>query len=45
LNTFSEDEKNTQGKMVHKIIGTANVQTVNINDILKNHGFVENGLD
>jgi FkbM family methyltransferase len=45
LSTFSEEEKNEYEKMGHKIIGTADIQTVNINKIIKDYGYDLNGLD
>lgn len=45
LSTFSEEEKNEYEKMGHKIIGTQDIQTVNINDIIHEYGYAESGLD
>ena len=45
LSTFSEDEKKQYEKMGHKIIGTQDIQTLNINNILNEYGYVKNGLD
>jgi FkbM family methyltransferase len=45
LSTFSEDEKKQYEKMGHKFIGAQDIQTLNINNILNEYGYVKNGLD
>lgn len=45
LSTFSENEKNEYQKMGHKIIGSLQIDTIGINEVIQQNSIEKSGLD